>query len=490
MLPKGLLVASKRNGIIFPKYLNNTELAELVIIEFKKQIGKSFIELQRNLEYLENKVDDNYKIIRGLSVLLKRKCIFQPNTLLNCKEIRRFLFEKGFVIDKNERDKILEDTSKKFNATKSDIEKAIYGDLPEQQMLIKIENIKSEELVRKYNLSLTQTLLFNALELNLSVDSDFQLIFRSLKMLGLMYEIDDKSIKITGPASLFKKTKKYGVSFAKLFSYILKANKWEISAKVEIPLGNESKIYPFELKSSNNVLFPLNARPIVRFDSQVESQFYNKFKTLNSDWNIKREPTFVKAGNYVIIPDFGFYKFGMEYYLEIVGFWTPDYLEKKISKLNSAECKIIVAVNQNLNCKKEDFPGEVIFYKKNIPLKPILTILKNAEQTYIRSELSKIKSLDLSGDFISLKEKARELKICEDVIKKLKVKDYYIIGDKFVSKHFLINLKEKIGRKRPYTETINILNEFKLTLDALDYMDYTISWDGLIPINVIEKRIK
>ena len=490
MLPKGLLVASKRNGKIFPAYLNNTELAESVINEFKKQIGKSNIDLQRNLEYIENQGDYNFKMVRGLSVLLKRKCMFQPNTLLNCREIRQFLFDKGFVIDKNERDKILEQTSNKFNATKNDIEKAIYGDLPEEQVLIKIETITSEELIRKYNLSLTQTLLFNALELNFSIDSDFQQIFRSLKMLGLMYEITDKSIKIKGPASLFKKTKKYGISFAKLFPYILKANKWEISAKVEMPLGNESKIYTFELKSSNNVLFPLIVKSILHFDSQVESQFYNKFKTLNSGWNIKREPTIVKAGNYVIIPDFGFYKFGMEYYFEIVGFWTSDYLEKKISKLNCAECKIIVAVNQNLNCKKEDFPGEVIFYKKNIPLKPILTILKNAEQTYIRSELFKIKPLDLSGDFISLKEKARELKICEDIIKKLKVKDYYIIGDKFVSKHFLINLKEKIGRKRPYTETINILNEFKLTIDALDYMDYTISWDGLIPVNVIEKRIK
>ena len=37
----------------------------------------------------------------------------------------------------------------------------------------------------------------------------------------------------------------------------------------------------------------------------------------------------------MLIPDFGFEKEGLKVYLEVVGFWTPDYLERKIRKLSS-----------------------------------------------------------------------------------------------------------------------------------------------------------
>jgi len=37
----------------------------------------------------------------------------------------------------------------------------------------------------------------------------------------------------------------------------------------------------------------------------------------------------------VRIPDFCFGKDGMKVYLEVVDFWTPEYLERKVSKLNS-----------------------------------------------------------------------------------------------------------------------------------------------------------
>ena len=378
----------------------------------------------------------------------------------------------------------MEEASSYYNISKEKIEESIFSDLLEEQILISFKPPSPLNVIKKYNLSSMQTLLFNALELSFFVKGNYQEIFRQINYLGLMYEIEKDEIKVTGPASLFKKTKKYGSSLARLLTSIIKAENWKITAKIETISGNEPKIYNFELSSSDDVLLPINNKKIMPFDSEVEAQFYRDFKTFNLGWEIKREPTFIKAGNYVIIPDFGFYKYGMEYYLEVVGFWTPEYLKKKILKLNNAEINIIVAVNKNLNCKKEDFPGNVIFYKNRIPIKPIIKILKESEEKYIQEELAKIQTVEMKEEIVSIKEKAKELNVNPEVLKQIKITNYYIIGDKIVSQKFLLKLKEKIGDMRNYNKVIKIVKNFGLELRALDYIGFKVVWKGLIPIKI------
>jgi len=196
--------------------------------------------------------------------------------------------------------------------------------------------------------------------------------------------------------SLFRKTKKYGTSLAKLVPVIIAAGIWKINAKIETKVNREPRIFNFELDSKSEILLPSLVEPIVHFDSEVEAKFYHDFRALNSDWEIKREPGLIKAGSYVIIPDFGFYKPGLEHYLEIVGFWTPSYLRNKIAKLKKAEINITVAVNENLNCTKEDFPGDIIYYDKHIPLAPLTKILRKLEERKIEHELSGLGPIEIS----------------------------------------------------------------------------------------------
>ena len=483
MLPKDLLVTIKRKGFIKPKYLQDTKLAEELIEIFKKYEGRKYKELQEELENIENNY--NYKIVRGLAILLERRCEFEKKTDLDGKEIRKFLFDRGFVVDDYEREKILEEAERFFKVSKKEIEEAIFSDLREEQIIKKFYPFPPINLIKNYNLSITQTLLFDALELNFTVEGNYQQIFRRIKYLGLMYEIEDNEIKVTGPASLFKKTRKYGTSIAKLIPSIINANKWKIRAKIETR-GKEPRIYDFEITSHDNILLPAHVEPIIHFDSQVEEKFYNDFKSANTGWEIRREPTIIKAGNYVIIPDFGFYKNGMEHYLEIVGFWTPEYLKKKISKLKKAKANISIVVNQNLSCQKEDFEAEVIFYNNRIPIKPIIKILREIEEKHIEEEMKKIGKIELKEDIISIDKKAKELGISIETVKRLKIPNYFVIGDKIVSKKFLENIEKEIGIEREYGDVEKILRKYGLTSKALDYMGYKIEWKGLKPVRVIK----
>ena len=225
MLPKDLLVAIKRKGTIRLKYLQDVKIAESVITIFNEHVGDKYKDLQEDSAAFEIE-SENYKVIRGLSTILERKCEYETKSTLDCLKVRKFLFEKGFVIDDLGRDQIIEQACDFFNASKEEIEETFFSDLHEERVLLKPCPISALDLIKRYNLSLTQTLLFNAIELTISVEGNFQQIFRQINYLGLMYEVEkDESekflIKITGPASLFKTTKKYGTSFARLLNYVV-----------------------------------------------------------------------------------------------------------------------------------------------------------------------------------------------------------------------------------------------------------------------------
>ncbi len=84
--------------------------------------------------------------------------------------------------------------------------------------------------------------------------------------------------------------------------------------------------------------------------------FIASFGQILSGWEITREPAFLKVGNSVFIPDFAFSKPDLPdviIYFEIVGFWTPDYLNQKQHKLKKVSAPLIIAVDETLAWKED-----------------------------------------------------------------------------------------------------------------------------------------
>jgi predicted nuclease of restriction endonuclease-like RecB superfamily len=483
MLPRDLLVVWKRKGAIGPKYLRDTQQAETILQMFTRFQGKKYKELLQELEDAEEK---NFKVVRGLSTLLERRCAFKPSSEIKGRDVRMFLFEKGFVTSAEARKRLLEEAAQQFQVSPQTIEEAFFSDLEEEQVLTDVALLSPDELVRWYNLSLMQTLLFDALELTFWVKDNYQHIFRQMKYLGLMYEIDD-GVKVTGPSSLFKKNRKYGTAMAKLLPVITNAHQWKLQAKIETLVGGEPRVLDFTLDSGNNVLLPHHADPIVHFDSEVEAQFYRDFTALNLGWDLVREPDVVKAGNYVVIPDFGFSKDGLQHYVEIVGFWTPEYLQRKLAKLKETNVPITVIVNETLSCKKEDFPGEVLFYKNRIPMMEIVTILREMEEQQIALEMSTLQEISISEDAVSLQQKAKELCVHPKTLMRMEIPGYHVIGEQLVSQRFLEKVKGEIRPPVDYQTVEEILAKYELTMGVLEYMGYRVIWEGLCPSKVVKR---
>ncbi|HZR40938.1 MAG TPA: DUF790 family protein, partial [Ktedonobacteraceae bacterium] len=78
------------------------------------------------------------------------------------------------------------------------------------------------------------------------------------------------------------------------------------------------------------------------FDSSIEQSFSEAFMALaNSQgvdgWRLEREPEPLLLDRSIFIPDFALTRGKRRIYIEILGFWTPSYRERKIQKLQQLQ---------------------------------------------------------------------------------------------------------------------------------------------------------
>ncbi len=76
------------------------------------------------------------------------------------------------------------------------------------------------------------------------------------------------------------------------------------------------------------------------FDSLVEARLYKEYRSLERQgythgWTLQREPEPVLAPGIVFIPDFAFLRGETRVFMEIAGFWSPSYRERKVAKLRA-----------------------------------------------------------------------------------------------------------------------------------------------------------
>lgn len=77
------------------------------------------------------------------------------------------------------------------------------------------------------------------------------------------------------------------------------------------------------------------------FDSGVEADFFAEFAALERagevrGWRLEREPEPVIVGSTILVPDFALSRGPRRVYLEIAGYWRPEYRERKVRKLLAA----------------------------------------------------------------------------------------------------------------------------------------------------------
>lgn len=365
-------------------YLN---ICQDLIGLFREHTGQPRRQLSDALEQFESASVD-YKIYRGFAKLLFDRCLFAVPWEGDCAQLRQTVFEKAqqaypivlepdLLHQQTNRD-ILRETGSELDETPEQLEGLLYGDLLENQVLTGFDrDIGSQELLRRYNLAIAQGILYRAVRMKIQVREDFKTVFRYIKLAQLIHEIRPMNnhgyeILLDGPASILRRTQKYGIHMALFLPGLLLAEKWRMSALIDTAKG------PATFYLDDTCGLHTYYRQEHPFDSSVEEKFYNGFQSAKTDWQIHREAEVIDLKDSVFIPDFTFtHPDGRSRGMEIVGFWTPEYLEKKLAKLKKANCHdMIIAVNETLKCSKEDFQGHVIFFKTGLRPNKVIEVLE------------------------------------------------------------------------------------------------------------------
>ena len=507
MLPSSLLVVWKRKGEIQPRYAklssDNLEAANRLIEAYKAHIGEKKKVLKAVIVDLENSGYE-YRFVRALFLLLDRKSTFTCNSKINPADLRKKIFQAtekfGLPTTSEKRQKILEDVALEMALTTENVEEFLYADLDDELILEKFDPPAALDLLKQYNLSLTQTLLFDSTELSFTASGNWQNLFFSVKKLGLIYEVSKNSgvwVKIDGPVSLFKLTKRYGINIAKLLPIIIDNPEWTISAKILWKYTNEICNFKMESRRHSYLLPKPNLAPVT-YDSAAEKSFASQFQALESGWTLKREPEPIPTGTQVIVPDFSLQRADLKVYVEILGFWTEAYLLRKAEKLKKAEAKMLLLVDEALACEKltelEKRPQlYFIYYRDKIPLAPILIYLEKAFEEVKAKEIRFLESLPVkfTEPIVSFSEFAGRIGVSVEVVRAFLAANspegYVAMPNFLVSKEKLeeisITIEEYLKRlgKLSLTEATRITEAEGITdaSYALTQLGYKITWHGI-----------
>jgi uncharacterized protein len=509
LLPSNLLVVWKRKGEIAPRYAkpsaDNLDVASRLIEAYKSNIGEKKKVLKTFVADLEN-AGYEYRFVRGLALLLDRKSVFACNSKIAPVDLRKKIFaatEKfGLPTSQEKRRKILEAVALEVASKTENIEAVLYADLDEELTLEKFTPPAAYELLEQYNLSLAQTLLFDSVELSFTASGNWQNLFYIVKKLGLIYEAyregDCFWVKVDGPASLFKLTKRYGVNIAKLLPALIANSEWTVNAKILWKYTNEICNFRLDSRKHSYLLRKPNLQAPESFDSAVEEVFSSQFQAVQSGWTLKREPEPVVAGNRVIVPDFSFERAGLRVFMEVVGFWTQEYLLRKAEKLRQVEARMLLLVDEALACEKflalEKRPQlHFIYYRDRISLAPVLRYLESVfDEVKIREvEFLKDLSVKFTEPVVSYAEFAQRVGVSVEAVNAVFATnpplDYTSLPSGLVSKEKLGHLSRVIEDNLKKSGKL-ALNEATRIIEAegvsdasciLTQLGYKIKWLGI-----------
>ncbi len=228
------------------------------------------------------------------------------------------------------------------------IDAELFADVIEFQRLRKFEGLSTaEDLLARYNVAQTQAALYRAEQLTVWSHADHKLVIRYAKLARLMHSIRREAdgsycFRFDGPASVLRRSTRYGVAMARFLPGLLACRQWRAVAKI---LNRFGKRYRLEITSEDGL--QNLAAPAAEFDSELEANFVAAWQAHECEgWGLERESEILHAGQSVFTPDFALIApDGRRVLLEIVGYWTPEYLTHKTKQLEKFSAhNILLAV--------------------------------------------------------------------------------------------------------------------------------------------------
>lgn len=396
MLTSDLSINYERRDKIFPFLIKTDDkdylrdASELIEI-FENSINKKRGEIESELEDFVG-TGTNYKILRGFIKLLNDRSNFETSSVAEPFEIRQKLFlEAGkfhpVLLENKKRTEIFQKIADEFETEPKTISNQIFSDLSTNQRLIGFETISPKDLLERYNLAQAQAILYKCVEMKIRVfpsdNQNYRAIFGWIKHFGLIHSVignavNGYEITLTGAASLFHRSQKYGIQMSVFLPALLLCQNWKFSAEIAEKKGRNAF---YELSSEQEDLTSCYSDE-PEYENSDKEKLKKAFERSNSEWILEENKEVIDLGKTAFIPDFILVSpENKKIFLDVLGFWTPKTLLKQIEEIKSSNLKnFIFAAGRDLRGTREEPLWEspnVLFYKTSINVAELLEIAEN-----------------------------------------------------------------------------------------------------------------
>ncbi len=395
------------------------QIAQDLICLFQRHQGQSQAAWEEAVRAYEG-ANVDYVFIRGLAKVLMDAATFKPlTTPLPPATLREQVFAYGPVFEQPDifhtatRQEVLREVAETLELSAGELDEILFADRGASYRLTDAgPTWTPSTLLARYNLELARGALYWASHITIGVASNYKDLWKYIKLFKLMFWAEPGQnggyrIDLDGPISPFvSSTLRYGRQLAAFLPALLLCERWHMQAYVHPPQAPGGTLYRLDHTCSLRSHFKSSGMFDSRLEEDFASEFEQKMGEKRGHWRMIRESEVLLLGDTVMIPDFALVDDVDEtrkILIELVGFWHPTYLRRKVEKVRAANCAhLLLLVYQGLNVTEEAFEGsasEVIFFQNKPVLKEVMeTVEAMANRIYgprqKRRRKKRTKSLD------------------------------------------------------------------------------------------------
>ena len=374
MLTADLVQARLYRGTIRPGYVKPQapqylERAAILVSLFTAHMGSPRRRLEAEIKAIPTP-PARLRLHRGLAKLLWDRCTIGTDCPVEPAVLRRDLFKRAAARYKDAglrqelsalRQEIIDEVSETHAAAEEDLERWLYADLKDEQVIVAFDSLDPEELLSRYNVALAQGVLLRATELTLTLgDQDSRALrelFRRIKFHRLLFRLtkanDGYRILLDGPVSLFRSSQRYGFQMAAFLPTLLHLKGWELEATLKWTRGRTAF---FQLSPANG-LQPFGHLPAQWIPRELDG-LLRQLSRLKGPWRARAYNEILELGGQVaVFPDLVLEHSatGARVFVEVFGYWRSGSIEDRLRLLRRTDAPpLLLALGRHMACDAEE----------------------------------------------------------------------------------------------------------------------------------------